>query len=554
MNWLIVWSLIEWLIRLTMVVVILRRQFMPATSLAWLTITFLLPELGLFLYLLLGDARMGRKRTRLHRLIVFASRRAGRLSRLNRHIIRPDVAPELEPVILLAENIGGMPILGGNDVELLSEAEDLIARLIADIDAAEHHVHLLYYIYACDEMGNKLSTALMRAAKRGIECRLLVDGAGSFAFWRSRICAEMETAGVKVAEALPVRLLRRSFARIDLRNHRKLAVIDGRIGYTGSHNVAEPFYGRGRKLRWIDLSARFTGPIVQQLQVVFLEDWVFDTGEAVDGQVHDEARVDPSTPAGRAEDSTAEMVTNGSVGCLALHPKDSPAADDATAWTSEAPSETGEGAAEAGAANQPSRSRLEASRYLPAVSAVGSTVAQVVPSGPSENDNAHLPNVLLTAINAARRRIVITTPYFVPDESTMMALLMAVGRGVEVDLILPHKTDHRLVAAAGRYYFEPLLEAGVKIHLFDGGLLHSKTVTVDDAFALLGSTNMDIRSFYLNFELNVLLYGKAITSELRFAQTSYLRQCQAVSLEEWRKQPRSRRMLHSLAVLLSPLL
>ena len=169
MNWLIVWSLIEWLIRLTMVVVILRRQFMPATSLAWLTITFLLPELGLFLYLLLGDARMGRKRTRLHRLIVFASRRAGRLSRLNRHIIRPDVAPELEPVILLAENIGGMPILGGNDVELLSEAEDLIARLIADIDAAEHHVHLLYYIYACDEMGNKLSTALMRAAKRGID-------------------------------------------------------------------------------------------------------------------------------------------------------------------------------------------------------------------------------------------------------------------------------------------------------------------------------------------------------------------------------------------------
>ncbi len=487
MNWLIIWSLIEWGIRLIMVGVILRRRFMPATALAWLTITFLVPELGLALYLLVGDARLGRKRTKLHRLIVFASRRAGRLSRLQQHIMRPRVEPELEPVIVLAETIGGMPILGGNDVELLAEAEDMIARLIADIDAATHHVHLLFYIYACDSLGNQLSTALMRAAKRGVECRLLVDGAGSFAFWRSRMRGEMETAGVRVAEALPVRLLRRSFARIDLRNHRKVAVIDGRIGYTGSHNVAEPFYGRGRKLRWIDLSARFTGPIVQQLQVVFLEDWAFDTGETVDGEM--------------------------------------------------------------GASDRP-----EASMYLPAVAATGSTVAQVVPSGPSESDNAQLPNVLLTAINAARRKVVITTPYFVPDEPTLMALLMAVGRGVEVELILPRKTDHQLVAAAGRFYFEPLLEAGVRIHLFDGGLLHSKTVTVDDSFALLGSTNMDIRSFYLNFELNVLLYGQAITGELRFAQQSYLQHANAINLDEWRRQPRWRRMVHSLAALLSPLL
>ncbi len=538
MNWLVVWSLIEWGIRLTMLVVILRRRFMPATALAWLMITFLLPELGLALYMLLGDARLGRKRTKLHRLIVFASRRAGRLSRLHQHIIRPKVEPELEPVILLAETIGGMPILGGNNVELLGEAEEMIDRLIADIDAAEHHVHLLYYIYACDDLGNKLSTALMRAAKRGVECRLLVDGAGSFAFWRSRMCAEMETAGVKVAEALPVRLLRRSVARIDLRNHRKLAVIDGRIGYTGSHNVTEPFYGRGKKLRWIDLSARFTGPIVQQLQVVFLEDWVFDTGEAVDGDVYDEVRSESAqaTPAGRAEDSSSIRPGLRAGGSPT---KDSP--PDSTI-------------SNAGTEPATTRSRLEASKYLPAVAATGSTVAQVVPSGPSESDSTYLPNVLLTAINAARRRVMITTPYFVPDEPTLMALLMAVGRGVEVDLILPKKTDHQLVAAAGRFYFEPLLEAGVRIHLYDGGLLHSKTVTVDDSFALLGSTNMDIRSFYLNFELNVLLYGQAITGELRFAQTSYLKHATTITLDEWRLQPRWRRMVQNLAALLSPLL
>lgn len=481
MTWLLFHQLAEWAIRLAMVPVILRRRFIPATALAWFTIIFFLPEIGLLLYLFIGDARLGRKRTRLHQKVIGLSRQEGRMSRQKQHIIRPKVQPELESVILQAEIIGGMPILGGSHVQLMGDTDALFAQVAKDIDEAKHHVHLLYYIYVADETGNLISEALMRAAKRGVTCRLIVDAVGSIAFRYSNMPAKLREAGVQVCIALPVSPMRAWFARIDLRNHRKLAIIDGHIGYTGSHNVVNVDYGRGargKKLQWIDLSGRYTGPIVHQFQIVFLEDWAFETGENLDS----------------SSDS-----------------------------------------------------------LLPAIAPVGEMAAQTVPTGPSEDDT-RLPNVLLAAINAARRKVVITTPYFVPDEPTFVALLMAANRGVAVDLIVPRKSDTWLVSTAGKFYYEPLLAAGVRIYQHHAGLLHSKTVTIDDAFALLGSTNMDIRSFHLNFELNVLMYGAQITRELRFAQTSYLADADEITLSGWRNRPAWKRYASSAASLLSPLL
>jgi len=481
MNWFLFHQFAEWIIRLAMVPVILHRRLRPTTSLAWLAVIFLVPEVGLILYALFGDARLGRKRIRLHQKFIKSSRHEGRMERQRPHVTRPRIQAELDPIILQAEIIGGMPILGGNHVEMYGDTNELFRRIAADIDQAKDHVHLLYYIYADDEAGRLVSQAMMRAAARGVLCRLLVDSVGSRAFARSAWRKQMQTAGVQVCEALPVSFWRARFARIDLRNHRKLAIIDGRVGYTGSHNIINADYGHGKggkKLQWVDLSGRYTGPIVHQLQMVFLEDWAYETNESMEENIE---------------------------------------------------------------------------RWLPNVESAGKMAAQSVPTGPSENDD-WLPNVLLAAINAARKKVVITTPYFVPDEPMLVAILMAASRGVDVELIVPRKSDTRLVSTAGKFYYEPLLAAGVRVYQHHAGLLHSKTVTIDDAFALIGSTNMDIRSFNLNFEFNVLMYGSEITQELRYAQKSYLNDSVEIDLTQWRNRSVWKRFASSAASLLSPLL
>lgn len=475
-SWWLAFTLIEWGIRLVMVAVILRKRFAPATALAWLCLVFFLPELGLVLYLLLGDSRLGRRRVRRHRQTIAAVRSEERLATQMAHVTQPDIEPAHQGLILQAQMIGGFNILGGNHVELLEETETVIQRLIQDIDAAQHHVHLLYYIFANDQTARAVCDALIRARGRGVNCRVLADAAGSWHFFSRRgLYHYLRQHDIEVYPMLPVAPLRRRLERMDLRNHRKLAVIDGRIAYAGSHNIVNPDYGR-RGLRWIDLTGRFTGPIVAQLQLVFLEDWAFETGQELSGP-----------------------------------------------------------------------------DILPPLDPAGMVSAQTVPTGPS-HESETLPRVLLAAINAAQRRVIITTPYLVPDEPTLLALAMAADRGVEVDLVLPEKADHPLVAAAGRAYFEELLESGVSVHLYQEGLLHAKTITVDDSFALLGSSNLDIRSFYLNFELNVLMYGRQITHDLRYAQLRYLGRSRRVEAETWRNRPLLQRYAESAVALLSPLL
>jgi cardiolipin synthase len=469
-------ALAEWTIRVAMVLVILRRQLPPATSLAWLAVTFLSPEAGLALYLLIGSNRLGRRRIAQHRAVQDAMRPDSPAGPPDLPV-RPQIEPAALPVVLQAEKIGGQPILGGNHVELLAGTQTMIDRLVADIDAAEHHVHLLFYIIANDATARRVADALCRAAGRGVACRVLADAAGSRPFFRhGGLARRLNAAGVRTLPALSVNPLRRRLARIDLRNHRKLAVLDGTIAYAGSQNIVDADYGRRSAGPWIDLTGRFTGPVVRELQTVFLEDWAFET--------------------------TVE---------------------------------------------------LGGSDYLPPLPPVGAMSAQAVPTGPSHQAEA-LPRVLLTAIHAAQRQIVITSPYLVPDEPTMLALAMAVDRGVEVDLVIPRRSDHPLVTAAGRAHYDRLLESGVNIYLYRQGLLHAKTMTIDDSFALLGSSNLDIRSFYLNFELNVLLFGPQITRELRFAQTRYLADAQLLDHDAWSARSRPRRFLDNAAALLSPLL
>ena len=478
MAWylLLLLAVAEWSIRIVMTAVILRRRFSPSTAMAWLVLIFFVPEFGMVVYWLVGVNHLSKQRARSHRIAVTQARSRYDPDRFARYVGRPKIEPQQYNMILQAERISGNPIIAGNNVELLSNADELTDRLTADIDSAKHHAHLLYYIFSPDQIGRRIGDALIRAGDRGIACRLLADAAGSRAFFRSGLPKELRDHGVEVVPMLPVSPWRRKLARIDLRNPRKLAVIDGKYAYAGSHNAVNEDYGHKTAGKWIDLSGRFTGPVVAQFQQLFCEDWTFDTDQTLDGE-----------------------------------------------------------------------------DLFPALEQTGEIAAQVVPTGPN-NEGESFRRVLIAALAAAQRHIIMTTPYLVPDEPTLIALAMAADRGVKVDLVVPRKSDHPIAAAAGRYYYQTLLEAGINIHTYSGGMLHAKTITVDDAFALLGSANLDIRSFYLNFEINVLLYGEQVTKHLRFAQQRYLNQCQPIVLGEWLERPLIKQYAEGAASLFSPLL
>ncbi|HEY2587875.1 MAG TPA: cardiolipin synthase [Tepidisphaeraceae bacterium] len=478
-NWLAIYIGIGWVIRLLMVPVILRRQFAPGAAVAWLGVIFLHPIIGLTLYLTLGETRLGPHRVERHRALVNRYRTAMREatgSELDRCSL--SLPPAYEPLVVQAEKISGLPVLGGNGVEFLTECTPMIDRLVADIDAATSHVHLLYYMFVPDATGNRVADALVRAEGRGVKCRVLADAVASRRFFHHDcgLAPRLRAAGIEVTAALPVAVIKRRLPRMDLRNHRKLAVIDGRIGYCGSHNLVNPDYGGRRGGPWVDVTGRFTGPIVSELAVVFAEDWGFETNQML------------------------EVCTKGIAAPL----------------------------------NQ-------------------GTPMQVVPTGPTSVGES-FRRVFLAAIQSAQSRVMMTTPYFVPDEPTLVALSLAADRGADVSLLLPKVPDHLFTAAAGRAHFARLMDSGVKIYLYRKGLLHTKSTTVDDTFAVFGSANLDVRSFNLNFELTTLLYGEEVTSRLRGVQESYLADSEPLDAARWAQRSTVKRYTDSAISLLSPLL
>jgi cardiolipin synthase len=476
------YDIIGWGIRATMLLVILRRQMTTGASLAWLGIIFLHPYIGLILYTLLGESRLGPRRTQEHQNIISDFRGDAKHPGRTEHLAATPLEPRYTPVVLEAEHISKLPALDGNSVRLFADTNLFVQSLANDINSAKESVHLLYYMFVADSSGEIIIAALKNAAGRGVKCRLLVDGLASRVFLRQHeILKSLKSAGVEVAAALPVALIRRRFARLDMRNHRKLAIIDGQIGYTGSHNLINADYGGRRGNPWFDITGRFTGPAVGELAGVFAEDWAFETGEQL-----------PIRPVD---------------GMLA-----SAGADQVQDFT-----------------------------------------AQVVPTGPTMPGGLYR-RLLIAALQSAKEQVILTSPYFVPDEPTILAMMMAADRGVKVKLIVPKSPDHYFTAAAGRAHFQALLAGGIHIYQFRPGLVHAKTITVDDAFGILGTANLDLRSFMLNFELSVVLYGKPVTEKLRSLQLNYLAESDEVIAEEWAKLSSPVKYLNRVLALFSPLL
>jgi cardiolipin synthase len=471
MHWSVVYLISEWVIRLTMLFYVPQRR-PPSAARTWLLFIFLMPWPGVILYALIGRVYVPKRRIEQQ---VQASRsiRAAQEQMGARECARPDLPPHFAPVGNLAARLGDFEPFSCNRIELLDGNEIPINRLVADIESAADHVHLLYYIFENDATGRRVADALSRATRRGVKCRVLMDAVGSKRGIK-HLAPALRNAGVEVIVVLPVGIFRRKAARFDLRNHRKIAVVDGSIGYAGSQNIVDGHFVSGYPNE--ELVVRVTGPVVAQLQAVFLADYYFETDV-----------------------------------------------------------------------------ELRAPTFFPELDPCGSTVAQVVPSGPGYQRN-NGEELMVSAIYAAAKSVVLTTPYFVPDEPFLQALRSAARRGVSVHLVVSMHANQLITQLAQRSYYDELLNDGVAIHLYRPRFLHAKHLTVDDDIGFVGSSNIDIRSFALNSEIGLLICDPEVVRQLRAIQDRYLQNSHTLTLEEWRKRRPSARMAQSIARLADSLL
>lgn len=435
----------------------------PTTAMAWLLGIFFVPSVGLVLFLLFGNFRLSRKR-RAQQDAVNKRVRAGtsQLSAVESDYDGPEwVGSAAE----LNKTLGSLPMVDGNSVELLPGYPDSVKAMAAAVREAKTFVNAEFYIMSTDHITDDLFTALEDAAERGVEVRILFDHLGTLRIKGYRkLIARLKASKIRWRPMLPLNPVHGQWRRPDLRNHRKIMVIDGEVAFTGSQNLIEPSYNnpRHRKVgrEWVELMACLRGPIVTTLNVVFATDWLSETDESLEDQ-------------------------------LAHRPE----------------------------------------------SHAGNVTAQVVPSGPGfiTENNLRLFNTL---IYSAQHKISICSPYFVPDDSLLYAVTTAAQRGVDVELFVSEKGDQFLVHHAQQSYYEALLEAGVRIYLYKAPfVLHAKHFTIDDEVAVLGSSNMDMRSFSLNLEVSVMLLGEDIVKRIRSVENTYRDISHELVLADWTKRP-----------------
>ncbi|WP_338421301.1 cardiolipin synthase [Acetobacter conturbans] len=459
---------------------LLRPHRQPASRVAWVAIIGALPVVGSVAYLLLGETnllpeRVLRIRDAMKRLPV-PGKRADALIDAEKEFGLP---PRLAPLFRVGQSISGYPPMGGNRAALMKDSDAAIDAMVADIDGARAHVHICFYIWLPDGNGMKVVDALVRAAKRGVVCRVMADDLGSRHLIHTPHWGNMERSGVRVVRALPLgSLLLRPFrGRFDMRNHRKVVVIDNRVTYCGSQNCADPaFLVKAKYAPWVDMVARFEGPVVLQNQHLFATDWMAHTNE------------------------------------------------DLTPLLASAKVEEGEG-----------------------------FVGQVIGTSAAVR-YAAMPETFVSIMNAAAEELTVTTPYYVPDESIQAALCAAARRGVVTTLTVPKRNDSWIVAGASRSYYRDLLEAGVKIHEYPHGLLHTKAMTVDGRMTLIGSANLDRRSFDLNFENNIQLVDAAFTEVVRERQQVYIDASEEVTLEQVVNWPKTRVLWNNTLAMIGPVL
>lgn len=483
-SWLTFLGALSYLIGIVALFIIPTNR-KPSEATAWLLLIFVAPILGVILFLLLGSPKLSKWRRDEQRAM---NERIKEFAEDAEHtpelapVVDPPVPVRFEPHVNLIAQLTGMPSMAGNTVDLLPDYVGAAERIVQDIDAARRFVHVEYFMFADDKIGAPVIDALIRARQRGVICRVLIDYLGNSAY-HGPVVKRLQAAGIAIHRMLPVEPFSHHWNRFDLRNHRKIVVVDGVVGFTGSQNLIEDTYHKHadakRGIRYIELVVRVTGPVVRELNAAFITDWLSETEELLD------------------EHTAPEM-----------------------------------------------RGRIPVT---------GDVLCQVLPSGPGFEHNNNLM-LFVALIHAARRSVTIVNPYVVPEENLLLALTAAAQRGVEVTLIVSEIGDQFLAYHAQDSYYEQLLKSGVHIYRYKAPvILHSKSIRIDDDIAVIGSSNMDIRSFQLNLEITLVCYSTQVVAELRKIEAEYLRCSRPLELETWLSRPLLTRFFDNVARLTSAL-
>lgn len=472
LTWLYWTLLIAYFITVISIIgVVLSENRNPLKSLAWITVLLMFPLGGIILYIFFGRSI---KNTHM---ISRRNKRRLRQSFKPDNIpteIPADLTPELRQQIELGRSLTDARYLPDNDIRIFHNGTDKFESLLRDINAATQYIHIQYYIFEDDNLGNRLKEALIERVRVGVKVRIIYDHIGSLRVKR-RFFKEMRQAGI---EAYPFfRVAFPPFAtRINWRNHRKLSVIDGRIGYIGGMNIADRYISGGKFKKWRDTHLRITGPGVAALQYSFAVDWSF-MGQPL------------------LEVPTTSMAYTG--------------ADSAG--------------------------------------------VQLLTSGPT-SEWSNIAMLMLKAIGNARKRVFIQTPYFLPTESLLRSLEAAALARVDVRVMIPYKSDSSILTYASYSYIMECLRAGIKIYLYKGGMLHSKTMIIDSQFCSVGSANIDFRSFEHNFEATMFIYSETANAELTQQFMEDMNHSERVNESTWRNRSKWQKAKESTLRLFSPIL
>ena len=545
MGLLLEWSIVKtllwqlgviahFLITLWLVVRVIQQQRSQSVAIAWIAVLFALPVVGIIGYMLFGETNIGhqyRKRSLMAQKLLrdFANAQQIDFNEISKNL--DTEARQLSNIALLKTGLG---VYDHHTLTLMTDADAIFASLLADIRAANTMILLEFYIVSPQGRVIELLEALMAATQRGVSVHLLADSVGSHAFFRSSWVKKLKAADVFVHESLPVGLFKTIVKRIDIRNHRKLAIFDSCYGYTGSFNLIDPdFFKQNAHVgKWIDVMIRVeshdTVNSVKAMALVTTTDISAETN---------------------ANFSNLEKIVNRFTKSLYIdtsklhHRKLQHEANARGAGQNANP----------GVTQPPLLNILPLQSSLQAYPSVSQVSLQLIPSAPELTEHV-IYETLVCAIFAAKKQVVITTPYFVPDDALLLALTTAAKRGVKVILNVPKKVDSLLVRFASQAYFEPLLSAGVQIYLFNAGLLHAKILCVDDDYCLFGTVNMDMRSFYLNMEVSMAIYNRTMTQQMLTCQHQYLRQSEPLQRDGWQQRSFAAKFLDNAIRLFSPLL
>ena len=453
----------------------------PSEATAWLLAIIFVPFIGLFFFLLFGHSKLSKKRRRKQRAInelIYQKT-------LNQYSIATENAPPkwLLSLARLNSTLGALPLIGGNDANLIEGYEDSLTAMAKEVSRAKKYVHVEFYIMSLDKTTRPFFKSLVDANKRGVTVRVMFDHVGSLQYPDYKATLSfLEKHGIQYQLMLPILPLKGKFQRPDLRNHRKLLIIDNAVGFMGSQNIIDSTYNKKKNIKkglhWQELMVRVTGPVVSELDAIFIGDWYAETDELLESHIKPMSHVH----------------------------------DDA-----------------------------------------GDYDCQIVPSGPGFEQENNL-KLFTSLMYAAQEKIIITSPYFVPDESMLTAITTAAQRGVRVELFVSEIGDQLLVYHAQRSYYEALLRAGVRIYMYKPPtVLHAKHFTVDNATAVVGSSNMDMRSFNLNLEISLLVYSKQFVHKMRAVEDHYRLNSRELLLDVWLRRPIRDKFFDNVARLTSSL-